>query len=525
MRILAAISLCASTALPVTKAPSCACVLRKREDSSRPDYGSFCASWDADDEDPWCSVGGASACGEPGVGTFLGDNNDGPHYWSRLPCTGRTPGPPPAHVPVGAHSERAGSAAGGAGMTSGSAALRGGGRGTSHTRWSFGFRNWTFPEVIVPRIACRGGTYDPERVAIATYITALSSGYARMLQRWFLAADHAHPEVDKVIVIPLSFKGRSMLDKFVAVFRQGGARLSIEELAITPQASDLAGYIRQVAQDNDNCCDWTELKKIAVWTMTKYSSVLLLDTDIVMLKPVPELFRCEGQFDFLSTAGAAVALNGGMQWLRPSMDTYRGLLAGLAAAKGPEQFCNDAGKDGSQCRLGWWGTGRLFSKQFSCETPDAETLRRAKGPVDFNCQMPWGCKHNGECRKGKSSYGMETNQGYLFYFFHINAQRDELAAPLRTAQVNPCVYDLIMTAEDSLIGNCVDNSGSRYVEVIGDDMPGVKMLHKFGKWKNPLRKVAEKGVEKVLRHIKCCPACESNIPHHPYKCNEPSFRP
>ena len=192
MRIWAAISLCASTALPATKAPPCACVLRKREDSSRPDYGSFCASWDADDEDAWCSVGGASACGEPGVGTFRGDNNGGPHYWSRLPCTGRASGPPPAYVPVGAHSERVGSAAGGAGMTSGSGALRGGGRGTSHTRWSFGFRNWTFPEVIVPRIACRGGTYDPERGAIATYITALSSGYARMLQRWFLAADHAH---------------------------------------------------------------------------------------------------------------------------------------------------------------------------------------------------------------------------------------------------------------------------------------------------------------------------------------------
>ena len=34
----------------------------------------------------------------------------------------------------------------------------------------------------------------------------------------------------------------------------------------------------------------------------------------------------------------------------------------------------------------------------------------------------------------------------------------------------------------------MDNSGSRYVEVIGEDMPGVKMLHKFGRWKNPLRR-------------------------------------
>ena len=404
-------------------------------------------------------------------------------------------------------------------------------RGSSEARrrrsapWSFGYRNWTFPEVIVPQTACRGGSFNSDRVAIATYITSVSKSYLRVLQRWFLAANHAHPELDKVIVIPpgRTFKGRDLLNRFVTTFQQG-ARLSVEQLTTTPGAGDLSEHIRDVAKLNDNCCGWKELQKIAVWTMTKYNSILLLDTDIVMLRPVPELFQCGDSHDFLSAAGSAVALNGGMQWLRPSLDTYRGLLAGLAAAKGPAQYCNDAGKDGKTCQLGWWGTGRLLSKQFSCETPSAEKMRDEKGPLDFNCEMPWHCKHDGECRKGSSSYGMETNQGYLFYFFHINAQRKELAGRLRAAQVNPCVYDLIVSAWDSIVGGCVDSSGSHFNDIIGNDLPGVKILHKYGRWRNPLRGVADKATAKALQGIKCCPQCMSYIAHeHKFLCKEPKF--
>ena len=54
---------------------SCACI-------GGTGYGSSCAHWDADDEEPWCRVRGAQACGADDTFESLG------HAWSRKPCAG-----------------------------------------------------------------------------------------------------------------------------------------------------------------------------------------------------------------------------------------------------------------------------------------------------------------------------------------------------------------------------------------------------------------------------------------------------
>ena len=51
------------------------------------DYGTYCNTWDATDEEPWCRVE-KDACGEdtfeiaPGLGLGLGLGM----YWSHVPC-------------------------------------------------------------------------------------------------------------------------------------------------------------------------------------------------------------------------------------------------------------------------------------------------------------------------------------------------------------------------------------------------------------------------------------------------------
>jgi len=49
-------------------------------------YGSYCASWDAADEKPWCAVASIAACGEDD--TFESEKG---MFWSRGPCDGMEP--------------------------------------------------------------------------------------------------------------------------------------------------------------------------------------------------------------------------------------------------------------------------------------------------------------------------------------------------------------------------------------------------------------------------------------------------
>ena len=57
--------------------------------AGRSDYGTFCASWDAPDEKPWCRVASANACG---LDTF---SSTAGVFWSYAPCKGKPAGAPP----------------------------------------------------------------------------------------------------------------------------------------------------------------------------------------------------------------------------------------------------------------------------------------------------------------------------------------------------------------------------------------------------------------------------------------------
>ena len=52
-------------------------------------YGSYCASWDDADEEPWCTVAGAMACGKDH--TFESVKG---HHWAYRACKGMSPTPP-----------------------------------------------------------------------------------------------------------------------------------------------------------------------------------------------------------------------------------------------------------------------------------------------------------------------------------------------------------------------------------------------------------------------------------------------
>ena len=223
-------------------------------------------------------------------------------------------------------------------------------------------------------------------------------------------------------------------------------------------------------------------------------ATLLSDSDIVFVRPVPELFRCAARFDFLSTAGAMTALNGGMHLLRPSVDTFRGLLKGISSVRGTQQFC---AHEDEGCRLGWWGTGKLLARVYACARP-----------MDEHCNMPHECRDCGPA----VSYGQETNQGYFFYFFYINQRHHWL----RTAQINPCAYNLLVSPDMEY--RCFEDgrNGTQFAHIVGQTLPGVKMIHKFGrcggKKKHPVCLRARSVVGKFIGRLKCCPTCGQRVP-------------
>lgn len=63
---------------------SCACAPNTQNSDK---YGSFCASWDAPDEQAWCIVASAASCGKEH--TFRAERG---HYWSHVPCANAPPG-------------------------------------------------------------------------------------------------------------------------------------------------------------------------------------------------------------------------------------------------------------------------------------------------------------------------------------------------------------------------------------------------------------------------------------------------
>ena len=85
-RTVLVLALCAAAATAqAAAAPStCACTPRGSDV-----YGSYCASWDAADEKPWCTVASAAACGEDD--TFKSTKG---HYWAHRACKGMASTPP-----------------------------------------------------------------------------------------------------------------------------------------------------------------------------------------------------------------------------------------------------------------------------------------------------------------------------------------------------------------------------------------------------------------------------------------------
>ena len=85
-RAVLVLALCAAAATAqAAAAPStCACTPRGSDV-----YGSYCASWDAADEKPWCTVASAAACGEDD--TFKSTKG---HYWAHRACKGMASTPP-----------------------------------------------------------------------------------------------------------------------------------------------------------------------------------------------------------------------------------------------------------------------------------------------------------------------------------------------------------------------------------------------------------------------------------------------
>lgn len=76
---------------------------------------------------------------------------------------------------------------------------------------------------------------------------------------------------------------------------------------------------------NPNCCGWREFYKLALWKLTDYSRILLLDSDIQVLANVDHLLQCSHD-SFTATPGFQSPVNGGFWILKPSLCTYRSML-------------------------------------------------------------------------------------------------------------------------------------------------------------------------------------------------------
>ena len=85
----------------------------------RLDYGTVCASWDAHDEKPWCTVASKSACGADD--TFTSSPGT---FWAHKPCADKPKGLQPPPLPSG--SAGGGSAAGATDVSTTSPATSGG---------------------------------------------------------------------------------------------------------------------------------------------------------------------------------------------------------------------------------------------------------------------------------------------------------------------------------------------------------------------------------------------------------------
>ena len=138
----------------VASARECACAgivsISTAQAGGRTDYGSFCASWDSNDEDPWCAVKHSAACGKQA--TFRADAG---HYWSHKPCQGVDPGPPPTSVGTRGTSGPGVIASAGAGAGADAGADASGSLLVLHAWWRAQLRAMRVARAALPRRRAR----------------------------------------------------------------------------------------------------------------------------------------------------------------------------------------------------------------------------------------------------------------------------------------------------------------------------------------------------------------------------------
>eukprot|EP00039_Didymoeca_costata_P012797 m.186083 g.186083 ORF g.186083 m.186083 type:complete len:672 (-) comp15586_c0_seq10:1068-3083(-) len=90
-------------------------------------------------------------------------------------------------------------------------------------------------------------------------------------------------------------------------------------------ATDLQKTHRQYLKRNKNCCGWREFYKLAVWNLTNYERVLLLDSDLQVVENLDHLLLCNRP-EFEATPGIFSPLNGGFFALTPSLCTLEDMV-------------------------------------------------------------------------------------------------------------------------------------------------------------------------------------------------------
>ena len=86
----------------------------------------------------------------------------------------------------------------------------------------------------------------------------------------------------------------------------------------------LSESLRTWGERRKNCCSWREYLKLAAWTLVEYQSVILLDTDQLVLGNLGAVFICAAQRlgRLLFTSGPLSPLNGGFLAFRPCQQIY-----------------------------------------------------------------------------------------------------------------------------------------------------------------------------------------------------------
>lgn len=223
----------------------------------------------------------------------------------------------------------------------------------------------------------------------------------------------------------------------------------------TVQRSDLSSAAVALLEAANNCCGWTEFQKLGAWNLLEYEAVLMLDADIRIYDKSLELLLAP-TLDFVATPDAVTALNGGMLRFRPSAHTFEAMRRELS------KFEYDASS-------GWAESGQLLPA-----VPNF--FNKGEGNSFFRIFAGLS----------PAPLALETNQGFLFYFFFV------LRASKSNALVDPCTYNFNIPkyALRYVCGRAARNGGSPSP---GAETFTVKLCHKGCRPGRPIFSLRELG--------------------------------